>query len=308
MEKQYISQEIIDQFKTNGFAVIDGVFSNKNIENMRNGLHTKLLSFGINHDAIINGTELPPADARIKGLPSKIFYSKFKIDALLNETMYQIFKKLTIDCIKTSEIHKEDYTDVLPYIDRICWRLPDHIREEGGLGLHLDRNPWNPFGSTKYRPIQGFVALTDQYGSASGGLQLVEGFHKIINEYFEKSYNKIEANSTGQFYRLHDKKHTNLQNELQHVDVKAGSLVLWDNRLPHATCKKLTSFDSREVIYVSYIPNTKTNIKYWTQQATNFLSNIAPPSYNDNNEQVDRDYDINQLTDFQRQTLGVGNP
>ncbi len=29
----------------------------------------------------------------------------------------------------------------LVYFDRICWRLPDHIQSEGGLGLHLDLNP-----------------------------------------------------------------------------------------------------------------------------------------------------------------------
>lgn len=31
--------------------------------------------------------------------------------------------------------------DVLPYIDRVCWRLSDVIRKEGGLGLHLDKRP-----------------------------------------------------------------------------------------------------------------------------------------------------------------------
>lgn len=304
-----ITDDHINEFLKNGYVVIENVFSDLEIESMRNKLHKKLLSFGINHDSIINGIEPPPQNTRIKGEASKIFYSRFKLNALLNEKMYNIFKTFIMTCIKPSEGYPQhdNYDDVLPYIDRICWRLPDHIREEGGLGLHMDRNPWNPFGSSKYRPIQGFIALTDQFGTESGGLRVVKGFHKIMNSYFEKSYDPEEAKSTGPFYRLHDKKHTNLQNELYPVDAKAGSVVLWDNRLPHATCKKLTSFDSREVIYVSYIPNIKINVDYWKQQAKNFMNNVPPPSYNDGDDeqQVDRNYDPKVcLSKYQLELLG----
>ena len=76
--------------------------------------------------------------------------------------------------------------DVLPCIDRICYRLPDHIRREGGLGLHIDRNPYHPYKTDRFRPIHSFISLTDHYDFQSGGLQLIDKFHNEYDEYFCK--------------------------------------------------------------------------------------------------------------------------
>lgn len=108
--------------------------------------------------------------------------------------------------------------------------------------------------------MQGFLALTDHYGNESGGLKLVKGFHTSFNEYFEKGSNKKESSTSivetyGKFFRMHDKSFFSLQKKCEAINIPAGSLVVWDNRLPHATCEKLSRFDSREVIYMSYIPN-----------------------------------------------------
>lgn len=304
MSKSLLSKEQLDEFLQNGVVVIENVLSLEEVTLMRNSIHDKLLQAGIDHHAIIEGTQDPPAGVRMKGETSRIFYNKQKMNIHLREDIYQTFKDIILNGTTQFEECNEKFDDVLPYIDRICWRLPDHILEEGGLNLHLDRNPWNQFLASKYRPVQGFISLTDQYGSESGGLKVVKGFHKKINEYFKQSYNETEAKSTGAFYRLHDKSHTKLQSELQQIDAPAGSLVIWSNSLPHATCQKLTSFDSREVLYLSYLPNIEINKKYWREQSVNFLNNLAPPSYNDGNP-VDRDYDVNDLNEFQRKMMGI---
>ncbi len=303
-----LTNEHLKEFIDTGVVVIENVLDEKEITNARNQLHLKLASFGINHDEILAGKTEAPDNIRIKGEASKIFYSKFKMDIQLRESIYLTFKDAILKGILPTETNVEkifgNYDDVMPYIDRICWRLPDHIREEGGLSLHLDRNPWNMSLAKKYRPIQGFVTLTDQFGSESGGLKVVKGFHKKFNEYFFNSYNKTEADMSGEFYRLNDKKHTKIQLELQNINAKAGSLVLFDNRLPHATCQKLSSFDTREVIYLSYIPNVKINKKYCERQVKNFLLNIPPPSY-ETNDHVDRDYEIDELTKYQKKLFGI---
>lgn len=75
-------------------------------------------------------------------------------------------------------------SDLLLFLDGCQYRLPDSIRAEGGLGLHLDRNPVDPFldhckkKMSKWRPIQSWIALTDQFGCDCGGLRVVRGFHK----------------------------------------------------------------------------------------------------------------------------------
>lgn len=300
-----LTEQHIEQFKSDGYTIIENILSQEKIIQARSDLHNVLKNkCGIDHDMIINFINPPPENARIKSNVSNIFYSKFKLDIQINEQMYLIWKELmekTID-----EFPLGPHNDVIPYIDRICWRLPDIIREEGGLDLHLDRRPGDNFMTNikKYRPIQGFVTLTDHYGNDSGGLKLVKGFHKIFDDFFAKDPNKKDWGTSGEFFRMHSKSYTKLQNQLETPNIPAGSLVLWNNRLPHATCSKLKGYDSREVIYLSYIPNVPLNIKYAQEQKENFKANKQPPSYlTDPKLKVDRDYLINDLTDFQKKFL-----
>jgi hypothetical protein len=55
------------------------------------------------------------------------------------------------------------------YIDRLAYRLPDSISEQGGLGLHVDCNPLEPANDPrKWRPMQASLALTDSMTPSSG--------------------------------------------------------------------------------------------------------------------------------------------
>lgn len=297
--ESYLTPELLNDFLENGYVVIENVLSPFEIEYARQSIHTYIQEYkGVTHEDILNGN-VNVNNVRKKGLTTHLFYSKFKMDLHINEKMYATFKEIckAID---------PSCNDVVPYIDRVCYRLPDYILKEGGLKLHLDRNPWNTTKAKKIRSVQAFVTLTDHYDSNSGGLQVVPKFQKMYNDYFSKSYNKTEADVGGEFYRMHGKEHTHLQNQLETVIAPAGSLVIWNNNLPHATCENLNLNDTREVIYLSYLPtNVPQNIKYWKEQLKNFVINIASPSYNDTNNQVDRNYSVGDLNIFQKQLLGL---
>jgi hypothetical protein len=307
-----LTSELLKEFLSFGIVVIPNVLSEQEIAEARKGLHEYLINNqNINHDDILDGKVDVSNQVRKKGECAELFYSKFKMNIHLREDIYLTFKDLLQHINPT-----HSNLAPLPYIDRVCWRLPDHIRPEGGLKLHIDRNPWTHKAAKKNRNVQAFVSLTDQYGSNSGGLRVVKGFHSTFDEYFAKSYNEIEANASGEFYRMNGKEHTKAQNELVHIDAPAGSLVIWHNNLPHATCDKLISYDSREVLYLTYLPNEPMNIKYWKEQAKNFISNIPPPSYYDtkqlqhtssgkNTSKCDRNYEIKELSQFQLKLLGV---
>lgn len=300
-----MNEEELEIFKRDGYIVIENILSPNEIKYAREELHNSIKLYNVNHDKIINFIEQPPNETRIKSDIANIFYSKFKMDIHINENMYNIWKS-AMSTINEFPLGYHD--DILPYIDRICWRLPDIIKTEGGLGLHIDRRPGpNAFKNIKkYRPIQGFVALTDHYGNNSGGLKLVKGFHKYFDEYFDKDTNKHEWGTSGEFYRMHSKSYIGIQNKCVAIDVPAGSLVLWDNRIPHATCDKLSGYDTREVIYLSYIPNVPLNIKYIKSQSENLIKNIQPPSYlKDETLNVDRNYDVKELSNFQRKMLSL---
>lgn len=298
--QSFLTPELLNDFLENGYVVIEGILTQEQIDQSRQSMHTYIEKYkGISHNDILSGVSAPTNTIRKKGLTSELFYSKFKMDLHLDQRLYLTFKEIckAID---------PNCKDVVPYIDRVCYRLPDHILNEGGLKLHIDRNPWNTTKAKKIRSVQAFITLTDHYGSNSGGLCVVPRFHKTFDEYFAKSYNKSEAEAGGEFYRMHGKEHTVAQNQLVPVQAPAGSLVIWNNNLPHATCEKLESYDTREVIFLTYLPtNIATNVKYWKDQKTNFIANIPPPSYNSENNQIDRDYSLAELNEFQKQILGI---
>lgn len=306
-------EDNINEFINDGVTVIENVFSDDEIDTIRKQLHDQLRSIGIEHEKILSGEIKPSSDVRIKAKPSRIFYNKWKIDAHTNPKVYHCMKAL-MDRTYASGVEPGfehpmgESTDILAYIDRICYRTPDHIRAEGGLSLHLDRNPIDPYllksNTLKmWRPIQAFIALTDQYGSESGGLRVVKGFHNEIDEYFEN--NTEDINNKGCFFRFNSKSHAKLEKRCQPVDVRRGSIVCWDNRIPHATAQKFTSHDTREVIYINYIPDVKLNVKYIKDQLHHIKQNISPPAYcDDPKEHVDRNWNDSELTPLQRQLLG----
>lgn len=300
-----MTDDHIATFIRDGICVVEGILTDEQVEKARHDLHVTLLKYGINHEDIMEGKVDPPADARIKSNASNIFYSKFKLDIFLSEQIHNIFHKLMSHTFLPSDVPEFEHpfgrcTDVLPYIDRICYRLPDHIRPEGGLAMHIDREP-NMYSIKKFRPIQGFLTLTDHYGGKSGGLKVVKGFHHEFEDYFGKTTSEL---CDGDFYRMHGHEHTKVAKRLEAIDAPKGSLVLWDNRLPHSTCSELMSFDSREVLYMSYLPNTPINVEYHKKQKKNFVKNVLPPSCPDP-AKADRDYDLDALSPFQRLMLGL---
>lgn len=94
--------------------------------------------------------------------------------------------------------------------------------------------------------------------------------------------------------------HISLGKKLEPIMAPRGSLVCWDNRLPHATCSKLAGYDTREVVYVGWLPNIELNKKYAKQQLINIKTNNPPESY-----LADKDWCNEDLTEAQWKMLGL---
>lgn len=348
-----LTDEHIQTFHRDGVVVIENVLTSEEVATARNGLHRELLSSGIDHDAILSGASEFKEGIRIKSKAGSIFYGKWKMDVHLHPTVYTTMRQL-FDATFFSDnplykcpayLHERD---IGAYIDRVAWRLPDHVCAEGGLALHLDRNPFKPYSDhllkwlggnrphrqislsnerdMKWRPIQAFVTLTDHYGSDSGGLRVVKGFHHRIDDFFrngdptsapikEFSTRKMSSSSNhfnvansqhfkGEFFRMHGKSYAAVEKQLQPIDAPAGSLVCWDNRLPHATADHLVSHDTREVVFTGWLPKTGLNMNYMQSQLKNIELNLAPPAYKQDDIPVDRDWKWTDLTPLQRKLLG----
>ena len=294
-----MNQSELDFFVNEGYVVVENVFSSDEIKAIRDKFHSTLSDIEIDHVAIFEGnnsSSLINCGVRGKSKVANIFYADWKIQTMLDDRVYQLSKSLMdytfSSSTKSNYTHPFGYSnDVVPYIDLVCYRLPDHIRAEGGLGLHIDANPVDRFKTHRFRPIQSIVALTDHYGGESGGLKVVPKFHKQFDEYFSKSID-AQTEISGEFFRLHSKSYSKLHSMVCPLTVPAGSVVYWDNRLPHQTCEKLTSNDSREVIYFAYLPTIPLNVDYHKKQYEHIKQNIPPPSYCDNKITVDRNWPI----------------
>lgn len=313
-----LTEEQIKEYDDTGLLIIESLFSPQEVEEIRNKMHNKMMTQGIDHHQILNKTVEYTDGVRKKSKLSRTFYAKWKIDAHLDERIYDIMRQLlvsTYGCNKDKNYENPygPFDDIIAYIDRICWRLPDNVRAEGGLGLHLDRNPWDPYltstqnGLKKWRPIQAILVLTDHWGTDTGGLQIVSGFHKEIDNYFSKNSSNDTHNVSlgGEFYRMNSKTHAKIEKRLQPVNAPKGSLICWDNRLPHATTSRLSGSDTRECIYSAFLPKVPLNISYCEQQRNNIIKNIPPPAYlDDDDEKSDRDWDLKDLSDLQKKLLG----
>lgn len=315
--------ENIDEFYKNGYTVIENFYNDDEINYFRSGLHTELLKHGIDHYKILTGEQKiddEKCGPRIKSVTADFYYAKYQIDALINEKIYNVMKTFVNATFGTNKgifAHPFGHSDdVIPFFDRICWRLPDHIRREDGLDLHLDQNPVDPYllkgeGLMKWRPIQAFICLTDHWDNESGNLEVVSGFHAYKDDYFKMDYDElIKLESKGEFYRMNSKKYDALRDKLQPVIASKGSIVLWDNRLPHATSKLFNKMDSREVLYGGFIlPSVKINQEYNKKQLINLSKNEFPPYYQikltDKKQKCNRDWNYSDLSVFQRKILSI---
>lgn len=150
----------------------------------------------------------------------------------------------------------------------------------------LQRDALNVTEMKRWRPIQVFVALTENHRAETGGFECVEGFHQKYNEYFKhkSTMNRdgMTGNDTvcvGDFCRLLPKEDGHILSKFEHIEYAAGSLVLFDWRIPHANARSNTSGTTRIVVYTGFLPNVELNRKYCRKQLERYYDLSAPPDF-----------------------------
>jgi len=286
MSGSILTEEHVAAYLRDGYVVIEGVLTDEEVAAARLGFHEELKREGIIHEDVLAGRAAPPTECAIKSPVSDIFYSSWKLLGVhlhprVAQTMLALQRATFLNPDLAAEFPgptRPTSQSLFAYIDRTCYRLPNHIRNEKGLSLHMDRHPTLPFAKIKkWRPIQAFVTLTDHWGGATGGLQVVPSFHRIADSFFAKGGEIKE--SAGEFYRMTDHAYDRLRKSLCTVQAPKGSLVCWDNRLPHATCAQLDGNDSREVVFTGFLPDIELNRTYVAQQLMCMTRGLSPPAY-----------------------------
>ncbi|GMI12743.1 hypothetical protein TrVE_jg1682 [Triparma verrucosa] len=153
-------------------------------------------------------------------------------------------------------------------LDRICYRFPTFpstskksfkkSQPTRCLLPHVDTCPsLNLLGDVQsfYRPVQCFLALTDTVLQNKGGFEAALGLHKNFDDWGKKLEDQNVRGCNGNYIGIREKA---VYEKIKHVVVKAGDVVVWDERIPHAT-SKFNFGEVRGAIYLSYLPDCEIN-------------------------------------------------
>jgi hypothetical protein len=323
MERNLLTEEHTRDFITNGYVVIPNVFSAEEIQCVRDNLHERMFQLGFDYNDM---TADKFKDMPRFGCQTEIFYPDFKMSIHEDPKFFNIVSGL-FEATFAAGIpgFESPYAGFNPrqgymYMDRLNCRLPDAIKAQGGLGLHVDCNPLSPCDDpAKWRPIQASVMLTDSLTPTSGGLYVVPGMHTCVKEYVQRNNAQTAGKLTNKgncekgrgnaargrahvkcssFTRF-DKCSDMVDHMMVPVLAPAGSIILWDNRLPHATAEQHDGPDTREVLFMTYLPDIPKNQAYAHAQRKCFFSRTPPPDFhtksNSKKEQEEPTYAFSQL-------------
>lgn len=179
------------------------------------------------------------------------------------------------------------------YLDRTGFRVPDHISQrhtkgkrplQRSLTPHLDCCPSALYSSDKqvkrWRPIQSFIALTDNHTPDTGGFECVKGWHRQFETWAQrrKPCGKTgkPAPCVGDFTPIRPEEDADVIARFAPVLYPAGSVVAFDWRIPHANAARHVGEAPRQVSYGSFLPDVPINRVYAQRQRERFLAGMQP--------------------------------
>ena len=165
----------------------------------------------------------------------QIGHQRFAWLARTNEKIIDIFKTLW------------DTDELVTSFDGCCY-YPDDYIDTPKYWTHTDQSPRKQ-GLYCY---QSFLSLTD---NSQRTLIVYKGSHNLHQDYFNTM--KI---STDNDWNIIDQNYLQkIADTKQIINVKKGSLVVWDSRTFHQnTCGSLTCEEERLVQYLCYLPKNAT--------------------------------------------------
>jgi len=200
------------------------------------------------------------------------------------------------------------------FIDSVNFRLPSRIlvdryqNVQKTIGPHMDINPWDKWGGRKgnvrWRPFQGFIALTDH----EGGFMCCPGFHLQLDDYFSRI--PQPAGHTKGYVSLYGKEYRDIHARMRQIHYNPGDAVIWDWRLPHRITEDHPGTEPREVVYTSFFPDIPLNRRYVENQLEAMKTGKYPPEFSrdENRDTIVPGWDpavFNSFSTIEKQLLGI---
>ena len=302
MENVKLSELQLQEFREKGYLVVPNVLSADEVLEAHEGLRQSLLSRSVDPD------NLSESAAGLSKLSSTggsggvldIFYDEWKLKLNEHPVIFSIMSDVwRASYCSHNDLFSHIFGDIDPdkgfmYIDRLCYRVPEDISQKfsGGkkrslqrsLTPHLDCCPHKlyDFGDKpfpKWKPIQCFVALTDTLEKDQGGFECCPGFHQQFNEWVASRLPSAPSDHppcVGDFTPIRPVEDRGVISQFTHVPCRAGDIVFWDYRLPHANSRYNSSSTPRAVVYLGFLPCVSLNRAYAMEQLRRLASGEPP--------------------------------
>jgi hypothetical protein len=320
-QRLVLSDSQLDEFHRRGILVIPGVLSSAEVNAARKGMHATLAAKGCNVNDLAGSTDALKRLSSTNGAGGilDIFYGDWKLKLNENEKIFNVLGQLWASTFATNDVHYQhpfgtfNTEQGFMYIDRVCFRLPDSIVGTGkrpvqrSLTPHLDCCPYEMFAGHKWKPIQCFIALTDTISENEGGFEAVPGHHLVFEKWAaqripssslphsSKSFNG-GVPCVGQFTPIRQVEDKDVIEQFEHVPCRAGDLVLWDYRIPHANAPHNSLGTAREVVYLGFLPDVPLNREYARNQLALYLRGDVPTDqWHKCTEKQDNVYEFTEL-------------
>ncbi|KAL3936063.1 MAG: hypothetical protein SGBAC_008544 [Bacillariaceae sp.] len=305
-----LSDEETERFFRDGVLVVENALTETEIEEANEGLHCTLCRLGVNSidpDDKESAKALQGlSSTNGSGGVLDIFFEDWKMEILTQANIFRMTTQLWQGLCGELDHPYGDFDSAkgYAYIDRICYRLPTKLSEELGNGInkerkkrarpiqrsltpHLDCCPEKMYeDAAKWRPIQCFVSLTDSLDANTGGFEAAKGFHAEFERWrssrppaqIKKKEKGVEntvlvaASCVGEYTHIRPKEDREVMKSVQHVPVSAGSVVFWDNRIPHANAYRHNGTAPRAVVYCSFLPDIELNRVYVKEQLRRYYA------------------------------------
>eukprot|EP01041_Mallomonas_annulata_P010735 gene10735-22426_t len=323
-----------DEFKNRGVLVIPGVLSEEEIISAREGLHSCLLEHGVEWNNLLSTAQnlVNLSSTGGAGGILDIFYEDWKLKLNEHPKVVSIISQLWAETYSKCEgIYTHPFGSfnsniAYMYIDRICFRVPENISDhfkhgkktlQRTLAPHLDCCPQRLYESDKehpkWRPIQAFIALTDTLEKDQGGFEACPGLHTRFDEWVANRPGSATTTTTtdgtkttiensapppcvGDFTPIRPKEDADILALFEHIPCRAGDMVCWDFRIPHANARKNTTHTAREVVYIGLLPDITMNRMYAEYQLQLYRAGQVPmDQWHEHDKEQSNDYEFSPL-------------
>jgi len=233
-------EEIIDFLNEYGVVVVRDILSNDRINETINSIwnHDELTSRGVKRDDVGTWERCWPRNGQIERKGWICTYDDMKcITSWKNRfepKLVDVFENLWHDSggKRDLRVKLDRYGVMRPLINK-SWRTDDGW-------LHTDQNPVTEKDVVKF---QGILTISDSTEN-TGGFLCIPGFHKEWKEYCASGRPDEDVCP---FL-------TSSDGRAEKVTAKAGSLIVWDSRLPHCNYPNDSEDKFRMVQYITYHP------------------------------------------------------